>query len=496
MNYYSTRSKDTKCSSAEAIKEGLSADGGLFVPEGFPKLSLDDINQLVSVGYNQRAVNILSRFLTDFTEQEVTACVNAAYNKNTFDNEKITPVYKLNDNTCVLELWHGLTCAFKDVALQILPHLLTYSIEKTNDERTAIILVATSGDTGKAALEGFKNVKGTKIAVFYPQNGVSNIQKLQMTSQEGDNVMVSGINGNFDDAQNGVKRIFTDEQFKKDMNDKGYMLSSANSINWGRLVPQIVYYFSSYCDMLSSGDITLGEKVNFVVPTGNFGDILAGYYAKCLGLPVNKLICASNKNNVLTDFINTGVYNRNREFYTTASPSMDILISSNLERFLYDVSGKDCEKIKIWMAELSQNGVYEVDSQTKQKMDDILWGGYCNDEGTKISIKKTFDKFNYIMDTHTAVGMDVYKQYVKSTGDNSKTLVLSTASPYKFCESVLSALKGEEARFDGNEFELLDELKKITGLKIPNSLAELKNKQIRFEKSIEKDDMKEFVKAL
>lgn len=495
MNYHSTRSKNYNCTSAEAIKTGLAPDGGLFVPESFPKLSLKDIEKLINSSYVERAENILSRFLTDFSNNELMECIKAAYNKEKFDTESITPVYKLNNQVYFLELWHGCTCAFKDIALQILPHLLTRSITKTNDSRTAIILVATSGDTGKAALEGFKDVAGTKIAVFYPQSGVSDIQKLQMTTQDGANVTVSGIYGNFDDAQTGVKKIFTNEAFKNELNEKEFMLSSANSINWGRLVPQIVYYFSSYCDLLQNEEIKLGDEVNFVVPTGNFGDILAGYYAKLLGLPINKLICASNENNVLTDFINTGVYDRNRDFFTTASPSMDILISSNLERFLFDITGNDCFRVKTWMDELSKNGKYKVPDITKQKISEILWGGYCNDEDTKLAIKDTFEAYGYIMDTHTAVGKNVYDQYLFETRDTTKTIILSTASPFKFNKDVVSALKGIEAVDGKNEFELLELLSEITGLKIPRSLSELKSKSVRFVRTIDKEEMQGFVKT-
>ncbi|MEE1042752.1 MAG: threonine synthase, partial [Clostridia bacterium] len=341
--------------------------------------------------------------------------------------------------------------------------------------------------------EGFKDVEGTKIAVFYPNDGVSDIQRLQMITQDGKNVAVGGILGNFDDAQSGVKKIFTDEEFKKYLDEKGYMLSSANSINWGRLLPQVVYYFSSYCDMLKAGEINLGDKVNFVVPTGNFGDILAGYYAKKMGLPVNKLICASNENNVLTDFIRTGVYNKNRDFRVTASPSMDILISSNLERFLFDISGRDCDAIKNYMQMLATDGRYEVSYAMKEQITDILWGGCCDDNDTLLTIKDTFENYGYIMDTHTAVGKNVYDQYLFETGDNTKTVILSTASPYKFNNSVLAALEGEEVLEGKTEFDLLDELNKKTSLDIPKSLDDLRYKLPRFNDSVEKDKLKEFV---
>lgn len=493
MNYNSTRSSDYKSTSAEAIKTGLAPDGGLFVPDEFPQISIHDIDRMKDMTYAERATDIIGKYLTDYSAEEVADCVHNAYNKEKFGTDCITPVYKLNNSVYFLELWHGVTCAFKDVALQILPHFLTKAIKKTGDNRTVIILVATSGDTGKAALEGFKDVEGTKIAVFYPNDGVSDIQRLQMTTQDGENVAVGGILGNFDDAQSGVKKIFTDAEFKKWLDEKGYFLSSANSINWGRLLPQIVYYFSSYCDMLKSGEIKLGDKINFVVPTGNFGDILAGYYAKKMGLPVNKLICASNENNVLTDFIRTGVYNKNRDFRVTASPSMDILISSNLERFLFDVSGRDCNAVKGYMESLVADGKYEVSAEMKEKIKEILWGGCCNDDDTLLTIKDTFESYGYIMDTHTAVGKNVYDQYLFETGDMSKTVILSTASPYKFNRSVITALEGDGALDGKTEFELLDHLNEKTGLDIPDSLGELRNKAVRFEDSVEKDKLKDFV---
>lgn len=493
MNYNSTRSADYECTSSVAIKTGLAPDGGLFVPDEFPSISIHEIDKMKDCTYVERAKNIISRYLTDFTMEEVEDCVKSAYSKDKFGTDSITPVYKLNSNVYFLELWHGVTCAFKDVALQILPHFLTRAIKKTNDDRTVVILVATSGDTGKAALEGFKDVEGTKIAVFYPNDGVSDIQRLQMITQDGDNVAVGGILGNFDDAQSGVKKIFTDEEFKKYLDEKRYMLSSANSINWGRLLPQIVYYFSSYCDMLKAGEISLGDKVNFVVPTGNFGDILAGYYAKKMGLPVNKLICASNENNVLTDFIRTGVYNKNRDFRVTASPSMDILISSNLERFLFDISGRDYNAIKGYMDALVSQGTYEVSDEMKSQITGILWGGCCDDNDTLLTIKDTFENYGYIMDTHTAVGKNVYDQYLFETGDNTKTVILSTASPYKFNNSVLAALDGEDNLSGKTEFELLDELNVKTSLDIPKSLDELRYKTPRFNDSVEKDKLKEFV---
>ena len=365
MQYRSTRDSNTQVTSAMAIKTGLAPDGGLFLPETVPQVSLSEIEALCGMTYNERAVDILSRFLTDFTQEEITTCVNRAYSREKFETEEIAPIFKLNQNTYFLELWHGPTCAFKDMALQILPHLLLKSIHKTGETKEVVILVATSGDTGKAALEGFKDVAGTRIIVFYPADGVSDIQKRQMVTQDGNNVDVAAVCGNFDDAQNGVKQIFTDKDYNEMLAQNGFMLSSANSINWGRLVPQVVYYFSAYANLLKNNEIKLGDKINFVVPTGNFGNILAAYYAKEMGLPVNRLICASNENNVLTDFIKTGVYDKNRGFKTTVSPSMDILISSNLERLLSLATNGDDGQVKAWMENLKSTGKYTITEDMK-----------------------------------------------------------------------------------------------------------------------------------
>jgi threonine synthase len=391
----------------------------------------------------------------------------------------------------MLELWHGPTCAFKDMALQILPYFLTTSIKKLNVDKKVVILVATSGDTGKAALEGFKDVEGTQIMVFYPEDGVSPMQKRQMTTQEGANVGVCAIKGNFDDCQNGVKAIFTDNQVKEKLSNGGYMFSSANSINWGRLVPQIVYYVSSYATLVADKQIDLGEKVNIVVPTGNFGNILAGYYAKKMGVPIDKLICASNVNKVLTDFINTGVYDRNREFYATCSPSMDILISSNLERLLYLVTGEDDALIRDWFGQLATNGKYEVNDTVKAVLKDEFYGGYCDDADTKKTIKEIYDKYGYTCDTHTAVAVKVYQDYKAQTGDDNKTIIASTASPYKFSASVLEAIDGKVADID--EYDMVNILNERSNMPIPQSLAELKGKERRFNGTIEKTQMEEFV---
>lgn len=492
MKYQSTRNSEVEVSAAYAIKTGLSSEGGLFVPKSFPKFSLEFIGELSNMTYNDRACAVFEKFLDDFTTEEIRECVDKAYNKEHFETENIAPVYKLSDDVYILELWHGPTCAFKDMALQILPHLLTKSAAKCECGKEIVILVATSGDTGKAALEGFANVEGTRIFVFYPQNGVSEIQKLQMITQEGDNVSVCAVKGNFDDAQTGVKKIFTDKDYAQKLSQNGFELSSANSINWGRLMPQIVYYFSSYADLVKNDEIKLGEKVNFTVPTGNFGDILAGYYAMKMGLPVNKFICASNENNVLTDFIKSGTYDKNRKFYQTTSPSMDILVSSNLERLLFDMY-QNTNDVAELMNKLATDGVYTVSEQIKQKIDTYFWAGFANDTETAQAIKDTDRDFSYVMDTHTAVGKKVYDKYKKETGDNTKSIILSTASPFKFNQSVLIALEGEDIVLGKDEFELLELLSNRSDMKIPNSLASLKNKTRLFNTECEKEQMKNVV---
>jgi len=490
MNYKSTRDSNISVKSSEAIAKGLSPEGGLFVPESIPAISETQIKYMADMTYTERAKEILGRFLTDFTEDELDKCINAAYTKEKFETNTIAPIYKLNDGQYVLELWHGPTCDFKDMALQILPHLLTTSVKKLGLDRETVILVATSGDTGKAALEGFRDVEGTKIIVFFPDEGVSQIQRLQMCTQEGENVFVSAVNGNFDDAQNGVKAIFTDKEYEKELGKGKKALSSANSINWGRLVPQIVYYFSAYCDMIAADEINCGDKVNICVPTGNFGNILAAYYAKCMGLPVNKLICASNKNNVLTDFINTGVYDRNREFYVTTSPSMDILISSNLERLLYMISGERADVVSGYMNELKENGKYTVSEEIKKEICENFYGGCADDEACADTIKKTYEKFGYVTDTHTAVAVSVHNEYVKNTGDETKTIIASTASPFKFNGAVLNALENSEELSELDEFRLLDKLAKDYELRVPTSLANLEEKEVRFETVCDKNQMK------
>ena len=489
MQYISTRNTDLRVKSAAAIKKGLSEEGGLFVPESIPALTLEDLKKLIKLSYTERAVYVLKKYLTDYLVKELRECAENAYGGGKFDTESPAPLVNLEDGLNVLELWHGPTCAFKDMALQILPHFLTKAMKKTGEDKTVVILVATSGDTGKAALEGFRDVDGTKIIVFYPSEGVSDIQKLQMITQEGKNVCVSGIVGNFDDAQSGVKTIFTDKEANAEFLKNGCVMSSANSINWGRLVPQIVYYVSAYCDMVASGQVEMGDKINICVPTGNFGNILAAYYAMKMGIPVNKLVCASNKNNILTDFIKTGEYNKNRDFHTTISPSMDILISSNLERLLFDLCGNDAKKVNKWMNDLKEKGVYTVSADIRKKLSKVLWAGCCDDYFTKECIYKTNEKYGYTIDTHTAVAVDVYNQYKAETGDETPSVIVSTASPFKFNQSVLSALgkDAEIARMD--DFELLECLSEVSGMKIPKSLDELKGKEKRFNGVCDKTEL-------
>lgn len=488
MKYFSTRNSNEKVTASAAISRGLAPDGGLYVPESLPMLSLDDIKTLGRKDYRGRALSIMKPFLDEFTEDELKAMILRAYGDN-FDTADTAPVHFLDDNTAVLELWHGPTCAFKDMALQMLPHLLTASLKKCGEQRKVCILVATSGDTGKAALEGFADVENTKILVFYPHNGVSDVQQLQMVTQKGDNVSVAAVRGNFDDAQTGVKQIFGDREFAKELSAKGWFLSSANSINWGRLLPQIVYYFSAYCDYANSGRVNYGDTVDFVVPTGNFGNILACWYAKNMGLPVGKLICASNQNNVLADFFSRGVYDRNRTFYTTISPSMDILVSSNLERLLYSVCGSDAE-VAGYMSQLAKTGEYKVSDAVKSVIDKHFVGGYCSDADTKAAINKVYAENGYLMDTHTAVAYNKLADYRKDTGCVSPAVVVSTASPYKFCDSVLEAL-GQGSNASGTE--LIEKLSEVTKTAIPKPLEGLDKREKRFELVVDKQEMKKTI---
>lgn len=491
MFYNSTRNSGVKVSSAEAITQGISVEGGLFVPETIPQLTFDELRAIGDMKYADRAAYIFSKFLTDFTEAEIHYCTDNAYSTNNFETESIAEIAHLFDGTYMLELWHGPTCAFKDMALQILPYFLTTSAKKIKLDKKIVILVATSGDTGKAALEGFKDVEGTSILVFYPEDGVSPMQKRQMKTQEGKNVGVCAINGNFDDCQNGVKAIFTDNEVKAALDSKGMIFSSANSINWGRLVPQVVYYVSAYAELVKSEEIEMGEKINIAVPTGNFGNILAAYYAKHMGVPVNKLICASNINNVLTDFINTGVYDRNRQFYATVSPSMDILISSNLERLLYLMTDRNDAVINEWFSKLAAEGRYEVSDEVKAKLNEEFFGGFCDDEQTKATISEIYSKYSYTCDTHTAVAVKVYNDYKAATGDTTKTIIASTASPYKFSAAVLEAL--ENGVSDIDEYAKVDRIAELSDIPVPAALADLKNKPERFADVIEKNEQKDYV---
>lgn len=491
MYYKSTRDSSVKISSAEAIVQGISKDGGLFVPSEIPSMTMDEIVKLGDMSYPERAANIFAKFLTDFSEAEIRYCTDNAYTAKNFSSENIAEISHLFEGTYVLELWHGPTCAFKDMALQILPYLLTTSAKKINIDNKIVILVATSGDTGKAALEGFADVPGTQIMVFYPEDGVSPMQKRQMTTQSGENVAVCAIKGNFDDCQMGVKNIFGDSEVTAKLEENKLMFSSANSINWGRLAPQIIYYISAYATLVKDGELKAGDKINIVVPTGNFGNILAAYYAKNMGLPVNKLICASNSNKVLTDFLATGVYDRNRDFITTISPSMDILISSNLERLLYIMTGYDDLLIKEWFGKLASEGRYEVSDDIKAKLKTEFAAGFCTDEETKATIKRIFDKYSYTLDTHSAVAVKVYEDYKTASGDNTKTVIASTASPYKFSASVLEAIEGKKSDLD--EYDMIDKLYELSGYEIPKSLAELRTRQIRFSRVITKEEQKAYV---
>lgn len=484
MNYISTRDNSkTKYTSAQVIKQGLANDGGLFVPECIPTLSEDDILSFSSLSYPELAAKILSLFLTDYTYDELYEDCKNAYSIESFPVDP-APLKKVDANTFSLELWHGPTCAFKDMALQVMPRLLSRALRKTGETKTALILVATSGDTGKAALEGYRDVEQIKIAVFYPESGVSAVQKMQMRTQVGNNVNVCAVEGNFDDIQSGVKRVFADECISKKINEFGYFFSSANSINFGRLAPQIVYYVKAYCDLLARKEISYGERINVCVPTGNFGNILAAYIAKLMGIPINKLICASNSNNILTDFFNKGEYDINREFHLTMSPSMDILISSNLERLLYLIGGS--EKTSELMRTLKNEGAYHIDGHLKQAINQHFKGYFADESKTADTIKYYFDKYAYLMDTHTAVAFSALNDYRSDTDDSLKTVVASTASPYKFAQDVHRSIFGESGATD---FECIDLLSEKTDTEIPHPLRDLDNKEIRFSNVTTSDNM-------
>ncbi len=490
MNYVSTRDKTVSLSASQAIAQGLAWDGGLLTPEVLPKLTPEFFQDLVGKSYGQRAVAVMKLFLEDFSEEELTRYTQAGYSAEKFDDSRIAPLHSINEDTYCLELWHGPTSAFKDMALQLLPHLLSASLVKNQEEKTVCILVATSGDTGKAALEGFKDVKGTKILVFYPKDGVSAVQALQMQTQQGDNVGVCAVRGNFDDAQTGVKVLFSDEKLREDLAQRGYFFSSANSINWGRILPQLVYYISAYCDLLGQGKVQMGERVNYCVPTGNFGNILACWYAKEMGLPVGKLICASNSNNVLTDFINSGTYNKNRPFHTTMSPSMDILVSSNLERLLFALSGQDDKAVADYMAQLKEKGNYTVPAPVMEKLRADFTAGFCDEAETSATIAKVWEEQNYLIDPHTAVAYAVMERYRQESGDKNKTVFVSTASPFKFCDNVLKSLGEKEVR---EGLDALDQLAQRSGRPAPVPLASLRDKAVRFQETVDKEAMMDVV---
>lgn len=488
--YKSTRNNQETATASEAILKGLAGEGGLFVPSYIPKLD-KSLEELSKMSYQEVAYEVMKLFMTDFTEEELKHCINSAYDKK-FDTENIAELVK-KDDAYYLELFHGATIAFKDMALSILPYLMTTSAKKNQVKNEIVILTATSGDTGKAALAGFADVPGTKIIVFYPKHGVSPIQEKQMVTQRGENTYVIGIEGNFDDAQTGVKKMFSDAALAEEMNEAGYQFSSANSINIGRLVPQVVYYVYSYATLLARGEISDGEQINVVVPTGNFGNILAASYAKQMGVPIAKLICASNENKVLFDFFTTGCYDRNRDFILTTSPSMDILISSNLERLIYQTAGRDAEKNNEFMKELNTNGVYTITDDMKEQMKDF-YGNYATEEETAQTIKEVYNKADYIIDTHTAVAASVYKKYEKETGDTTKTVIASTASPYKFTRSVMNAI---DSSYDSKtDFELIDELEKLSGVKVPQAIEDIRSAEVLHDTVCETEDMCKEVKKI
>ncbi|WP_343210604.1 threonine synthase [Anaerolentibacter hominis] len=481
--YHSTRNNNTTVTASQAILKGLADDGGLFVPETIPALDVS-LEKLAEMNYKEIAYEVMKLYLTDFTEEELKACIEKAYDSK-FDTAEIAPLTEA-DGAYYLELYHGATIAFKDMALSILPHLLTVSARKNQVKNDIVILTATSGDTGKAALAGFADVEGTKIIVFYPKHGVSPVQEKQMVTQKGENTFVVGITGNFDDAQSGVKAMFGNKELAARMESAGYQFSSANSINIGRLVPQVVYYVYAYAQMVKRGEIKAGEAINVTVPTGNFGNILAAYFAKLMGLPIDKLICASNVNKVLFDFFETGVYDRNREFVLTSSPSMDILISSNLERLIYMIAGRDAEKNSELMKELGSTGVYRITSGMREALKDFV-GGYSDEEETAAAIRRVFEGSHYVIDTHTAVASDVYHRYKESAGDTRKTVIASTASPYKFARSVMKAIDPE---YDSmTDFQLIDKLCEMSGVKIPPAIEEIRTAPVLHKTVCETEQM-------
>jgi threonine synthase len=487
--YSSTRNADVKLTASQAILKGLADDGGLFVPDSIPALDVP-MEELAKMSYQETAYEVMKLFLSDFTEEELKSCIEKAYDSK-FDTEEIAPLVAA-DGAYYLELFHGSTIAFKDMALSILPHLLTTSARKNNVKNDIVILTATSGDTGKAALAGFADVKGTKIIVFYPKNGVSPIQEKQMVTQKGDNTFVVGIHGNFDQAQTGVKQMFNDKNLAKELDNAGFQFSSANSINIGRLVPQIVYYVYAYAKLYANGVIAKDETINVVVPTGNFGNILAAFYAKNMGVNIGKLICASNENKVLFDFFRTGAYDKNREFILTSSPSMDILISSNLERLIYRIAGNDADKNAALMKSLSGNGRYEITPEMQAQLSDF-YGNYTSEQETADVIHDLYEKTGYIIDTHTAVAAGVYKKYKKETGDtDTKTVIASTASPFKFSRSVMKAI---DAKYDAmGDFELVDELGRIGNVAVPQAIEDIRSAAVLHDTVCEVEEMPGVVK--
>ena len=488
--YKSTRDDSVKVTASQAILQGLAPDGGLFVPESIPSFD-KSLEELSKMSYKEVAYEVMKLMLDDFTEEELKACIDKAYDEK-FDTDVIAPLVKA-DGAYYLELFHGATIAFKDMALSILPHLLITSAKKNDVHNEIVILTATSGDTGKAALAGFADVKGTRIIVFYPKNGVSPIQEKQMVTQKGDNTYVIGIKGNFDDAQTGVKKIFGDKELEKEMAEAGFQFSSANSINIGRLVPQIVYYVYAYTRLLADGEIKAGDKINAVVPTGNFGNILAAFYAKNMGLPINKLICASNENKVLYDFFTTGEYDRNREFVLTTSPSMDILISSNLERLIYRIAGNSAKKNSELMESLKNTGKYEITPEMKAQLSDF-YGNYATEAEDAATIKKLYEDTGYVIDTHTAVAATVYEKYKKETGDDTVTVIASTASPYKFTRSVMDAI---DSKYDSmTDFELVDELSKISNVAVPQAIEDIRTAPVLHDTVCEVNEMSSSVKKI
>lgn len=486
--YSSTRDGREKITASQAILKGLSADGGLFVPDHIPALSCS-MRELAGKSYQETAYEVMKLFLTDFTEEELKTCISRAYDAK-FDTEVIAPLVEA-EGAFYLELFHGATIAFKDMALSILPHLMITSARKNHVENEIVILTATSGDTGKAALAGFADVAGTKIIVFYPKNGVSPIQEKQMVTQKGDNTFVVGIHGNFDDAQTGVKMLFNDKELAEEMAGCGLQFSSANSINIGRLVPQVVYYVYAYAQLLREEKIQDGEKINVTVPTGNFGNILAAFYAKNMGVPINRLICASNENKVLYDFFQTGDYDRNREFKLTSSPSMDILISSNLERLIYRIAGSDPEKNAAMMKSLSEQGSYQITAQMREQLADF-YGNFADETETADRIRAMYENTGYVLDTHTAVASAVYGKYVSDTKDETKTVIASTASPFKFTRSVMNAI---DPKYDAmGDFELVDELSRIGNVAVPKAIEEIRTAPVLHDHVCDKTEMKAAVK--